>query len=230
MSNQIKGLLYFFILYTRRSFFIFWGILFGFLVLNFIIALLFIEGTGGEMIFGLSLAVYIYSAIYSFHLVKQGIPFVLKMGATRKKLFLGLGMFLIGLTVLQAVIANVIQSFCKLIIKQFSIDGVGFISIAQFFDTRWITSFTVDATIIFFVMSVMIMLSLFFYKYGLTGGGGIIALVLVFVLFGFAEGFLKDFVMNIAQSFDLVFFFQLAGVGFLLYLGSWGFFRKITID
>lgn len=230
MSRQIKGLLYFFTVHIRRPFFIFWGLVLGFLVLNFIIASLFITGTNGEMVMSLSFAVYIYSAFFSFHLVKQAIPFVLKMGATRKNLFFGLSMFLIGLAVLQAIIANVIQSLCNLIVEQFSIDGVGFMSFAKLLDNRWITGFTIDATIIFFIMSVMIMLGLLFYKYGLTGGGGIIALVLIIVIFGFAEGFLKDFVMNIFQSFNLVFFFELAGIGVLLYLLSWIFIRRITIE
>ena len=229
MSRQIRGLLYFFTVNVGKSFFIFWGILLGFLILNIVIASLFISGTNGNMVIGLSLAVYIYSGFFSFHFIKQGVPFVLKMGAIRKNLFAGIGVFLIGFAILLSVIVNILQSISEFIVEQLSIDGIGFKSLAELLDGRWITGFTIDATIIFLIMSIMIMFSLLFYKYGLLGGG-LIVLILIFLIFGFAKGFLKDFVLTIMESFDIGFFFELGGVGILLYLLSWSLFRKFTID
>lgn len=229
MNRQVKGLLYFFLADMQRSFYIFWGILLGFVTLGVLIAAFLLTGDNDKMVMGLSIAVYIYSAIFGFHAVKQSIPFALKMGATRKNLYIGLGIFLLGLAVLQALIANLIQSIYEFICQLFSIHSLEFMSLAEFLNNTWLTQFTIDATMIFFIMIIGLMLGLLFYKYGLPGGGGVIGVVMIVLLFGLAEGFLKDFFVHMGQSFNLASFFQLAGVGLVLYLLSWVFIRKITI-
>ncbi|ASK61061.1 hypothetical protein CFK37_02035 [Virgibacillus phasianinus] len=230
MNRQIKGLLYFCVADAKRSLLIFWTILIGFVTLGVLIALFLMTGENDKMIMSIPFAVYIYSSIFGFLTVKQSIPFAIKMGATRKNLFIGLAVFLVGLSIFQAILINIIQSIYEFVCQQISIDAMEFMSLGGFLDNTWLTSITVEASVIFFIMTLDYMLGLLFYKYGLPGGGGILGVALVMLLYGFSEGFLIDFANSIIESFDIMLFFEVAGIGFLIYILSWGMVRKITIE
>lgn len=229
MNRQIKGLLYFFIADARRSFLIFWGILLGTLLVTIFGTYFLLNVEEVTMHFGLSFAIYIFCAIFAFVSAKESIPFAIKMGATRKNFFISLGIFFVGLSVLKSILANTIHSLVLTITKQLSFKSFNLIHLAQLLEDKWLTRVIIDAACMFFVLVVMFGIGLLFYKYGLAGGGGFVAIVLVFLLVGVAEGFIADFFINIAESFDLVFFYQVAGVGLLLYGFTWLLVRKVTI-
>ncbi|WP_404451447.1 hypothetical protein LG329_14025 [Virgibacillus necropolis] len=232
MNRQIKGLLYFFTADSRRSFLIFWGILLGSLVGTLLLttgAYIFLNGVEVNMRFALSFAIYIYCAIFAFVTVKESIPFSIKMGATRKNFFISLGIFFIGLSVLKSILANTIHSIVLTITNQLLLFEFDFIHLAQLINDTWLTRVIIDATCMFFILSAMFGIGLLFYKYGLAGGGGFIALVIVFLLVGVAADFITEFFVNIVESFDLIFFYQLAAVGLLLYGLTWLLVRKVTI-
>ncbi|QGS68274.1 hypothetical protein CV093_05675 [Oceanobacillus sp. 143] len=54
-------------------------------------------------------------------MVKESIPFVLKLGATRKNIFISFGLFFLGLALAKAILANTIQS---LIVKLVDVTGI----------------------------------------------------------------------------------------------------------
>ncbi|WP_269410095.1 hypothetical protein [Lentibacillus daqui] len=53
--------------------------------------------------------------------------------------------------------------------------------------------------------------------------------MVVILLFGLAQGFLIDFIIAIAQSFSIVFFYEILLIAIVLYGISWLLLRKITI-
>lgn len=93
MGRQIKGLLYFFMADVRYSLAIFWTILMGILMVSLIAAYVLVDIKNGFMTFSLTAPMYVYCSILGFLTVKEAVPFSLKMGATRKNLFVSLGIF-----------------------------------------------------------------------------------------------------------------------------------------
>ena len=99
MSRQIKGLLYFFIANSRYSLFIFWTILMSILLVTLTISYFAQDVDNFFMTLSLTGPIYVYCAIFGFLAVKELIPFSVKIGATRKNLFIGLGIFFLGLSI-----------------------------------------------------------------------------------------------------------------------------------
>lgn len=87
MGRQIKGLLYFYMADARHSITIFWTILMSTLVITLTIYYFLKDVDGGFITLSLSVPIYIFCAILGFLTVKESIPFSLKVGATRKNIF-----------------------------------------------------------------------------------------------------------------------------------------------
>lgn len=184
MGKQIGGLLYFFTTDIRQAFIIFWTILLSTLSVSFIAAYLLINVGETKMIFSLSLAVYIFCAFIGFLTVKERIPFSIKIGATRKNLFISLGIFFFGLAIVKALISNTLQLIME---KMFHVETIAFIHPAQLLTNAWLTRVIIDTRVMFFILSVMFLLGLLFYKYGLFGGGSFVGIVVIF-----HDAFLSD--------------------------------------
>ena len=87
MGRQINGLLYFFITDIRYSLMIFWTILLGILGVSLTISYFLLGVEDGSLYFMFQF-IYVYCGILGFITVRESIPFALKMGATRKNLFI----------------------------------------------------------------------------------------------------------------------------------------------
>lgn len=228
MGRQIKGLLYFFIMDCKRQLMIFWSILIMTLSVSLIIAYLLVDVEDMRMIFGIPFALYIFCGIFGFITVKQGIPFAIKMGATRKSIFASVGLFFIGLSIAKAIAASTLQTLFEYVLKGFSIDTYMFVHPAELIANTWITRVIIDATIMFLILSTMFLLGLVFYKYGLLGGGLLSGFVVIYLLLGVAKGWVTDFFIDVYQTLSLVFFYETFLVGIVLYMLSWALLRKIT--
>lgn len=229
MGRQLKGLLYFYIADAKHSLVIFWSILLGTLVISIVGAYLLFNVGEGQMAYALSIAIYIFCSIFGFISAKQGVPFSIKLGATRKNMFISMGIFFLGLAIVQAILASTIQAIVLTGANKFGIDTFQFIHPAQLLTDNWLTRVIIDTTVMFFLLSFMFLIGLLFYKYGLLGSGIVLGLMLVTLLFGLAQGFLIDFMIDIAQSFSIVFFYEILLIAMVLYGISWLLLRKITI-
>src|SRR5690625_3667640 len=109
MNNQLKGLLYYFQTHMKRSFLIFWSILLGITIVTLIAAYI-LRNEDGVMTITFTMPMYFFCAIYGFVIVKQWIPYFIKIGATRKNIFLGLGIFFAGVTSIFSLMATILQS------------------------------------------------------------------------------------------------------------------------
>lgn len=229
MGRQINGLLYFFITDLRYSLMIFWTILLSILIVSLTFAYFLLSVEDGGFYFGFPFALYIYIAIMGFQTVKQSIPFALKLGATRKNLFISLGLFFLGLAIAKAIIANIIQSLTLKFTDVTGIHTFEFIHPVDLLEDTWMNRVIIDSSIMFFLLALMFIIGLLFYKYGLAGGGTVIGIATVVLLVGIAQGWVIDFFIKLFSDINLLFFYQLLAIGIGLYLISFVFLRKITI-
>jgi hypothetical protein len=230
MNKQIKGLLYFYISDIRHSMMIFWSILLFILVVSIAFAFYLLRFEDGMMAFGFPFAIYFYCLVLGFITTKEYIPYALKMGATRKNIFLSIGIFFLGLIVLKSLIANTIQELVLLFTKSTNITSFQFLHPAMMLEDNWLNRFLIDIGIMFFLIAFMFFIGLLFYKYGMAGGGIVASILVIGLLFGIAKGWIYDFIVEVVSQLDIVFFYQMLGVGLLLFVISFIFVRRITIE
>ncbi|TFJ91488.1 hypothetical protein [Lentibacillus salicampi] len=230
MGRQIKGLLYFFGSDLRYSLMVFWTILLAILLVSLLFSFFLASLDDGEVFFGFSLTgpMYVYCAIVGFLTVKDSVPFMIKMGATRKNLFAATGIFFLLLSLAMALAATILQELVMLLMNATGIGIFSFFHPSYFLEDTWYTRILIDTAIMFFFFAVLFMIGLLFYKYGLAGGGGFLGALLVVCLLGIAQGWFVDFVVDVFTGIDLGFFYKLLGIGVVIYGVSFAFLRKIT--
>lgn len=229
MGRQLKGLLYFFITDVRRNLQIFWGILIGTLSLTFAVAYLLLSFGETKMVFVIPFALYIFCSIFGFVFVKKNIPFSIKMGATRKNIFISLGIFFLGLSIVKAVAASTLQAILAYLIKITDAHTFTLMHPAQWLEDTWLNRVIIDASVMFFLLFTLFLLGLIFYKYGMLAGGSLLGIAVVLLLLGIAQGWIVDFFIQFFQNLHIAMFFQVLLVGFVLYVITWLMIRKITI-
>ncbi|MBU8791802.1 MULTISPECIES: hypothetical protein [Oceanobacillus] len=229
MGKQLKGLLYFFVTDIRFSLTIFWSILFGVLVLSLSISYFLLGVEDAVFYFGFPNATYFYCMFLGFLTVKEGIPFALKMGATRRNLFIATGLFFLGIAFVKAVVSSTLQSITVAFTEAAGISTFNFIHLAEFVSDTWLNRIMVDTAVMFLLLTIMFLFGLLFYNTGLLGGGSVAAILVVLLLLGIAKGSVFDFFARLLSDLDLMFFLQLFGIGIVLYALSYLFTRRITI-
>lgn len=229
MGRQLKGLLYFFVTDIRFSLMVFWSILLGSLVLALSISYFLLDVADAVIYMGLSIPIFIYCAILGFITVKEAIPFAIKMGATRKNLFIALGIFFLGVAFAKSVAASTLQAIIVAFTKGTGITTYELFHIAELVSDTWLNRILIDTALMFLSLVIMFIFGLLFYKTGLLGGGSVVAILVVLLLLGIAKGWVFDFFVRLASDLDLIFFLQLFGIGLILYAFSYLFTRRITI-
>ncbi|MDY0407536.1 hypothetical protein ACFFIS_10785 [Virgibacillus soli] len=228
MSRQIKGLLYFYTIDAIRSILIFWIILLSTLSISVLIAY-FIDDPEIVMYFVLSFPAYIFCGIFGFLMVKQSIPFAIKMGVTRKSLFISSGIFILLLSVMKAVLTSSLHGLSIYIQNRFSIQSVDFAHPAVMLADTWINRFIIDLACMLFIFTLLYVFGLVFYRFGLIGGGSLLSIILIAFLYSFAKGWVADYIMTQYSTLTVLYFFQIVGVAIIIYGLSWVFVRNITI-
>lgn len=229
MRRQIKGSLYFLLTNTRYSLLIFWTILMSITVITLTVSYLLKGIDNSFMTLSLTGPIYVYCAILGFLTVKESIPFSIKIGATRKNFFISLGIFFLGVSIAKSIVASIIQVFISFIKPKIGIDNFSFIHLSYLTNDTWIHRILIDTSITFLLFALMFVVGLLFYNYGLAGGGTVVAMFVIVVLVGAAQGWLLDFFIHIYQTLDYLFFWKLLFVGMIIYSISWLMMRKITV-
>lgn len=229
MNKQIKGLLYFFVANTRHSFIIFWSILLGITFVTLTGSYMLKDQDGGIMTLTLTAPMYVYCGIYGFIIVKQWIPFFIKLGATRKNILMSLGLFFGGVSLLFASIGSALQSIITIFAEKIGLSIFSFLHLSYFFEDTWYTRILIDSSIMLFCFTLMFMIGLLFYKHGLAIGGSVLGLLFVAAIFSAFKGWLVDFAIYVFKDVNLLLFWQIALVALVLYGFSWFFVRNITI-
>ncbi len=228
MGRQLKGLLYFFSSNIRHSLLIFWTILMSILVVTLTISY-FLLNVEGEMAFSLTAPMYVYCGIMGFLTVKEMIPFSIKMGATRKNLYVVIAIFFLLLSLFKAIAGTIIQVLVTSMNEAIGLNNFNFLHLAQFIDDTWYTRVVIDTAVMFFFLTLMFLLGLLFYRFGFAGAGSVLGILLVGLLLSIAKGWAWDFITNIVESFGMTFFLQMTIMSIVFYVLSFFLVRRITI-
>jgi len=237
MSKQLRGSLYYLFANLRHSLIIFWIILASLLLVTIVSAILIPDSVISFSLWG---PIYAFAAVIGYWVVKNALPFLIKLGSTRKNLYVSVGLYAIGLSLLNAVIANTLSSIVTLFIGKerdvgsiiLTDDGstMTFNHVGEFLgENTWLMRVFIDTSISFFLLAAMFIIGLIFYRFGIVGGFSFLgALVLLFIL-GLSKGWLLDFFISIFNNFSFAFFYQLLLTGIVIYLLSFLLLRRITI-
>lgn len=236
--QQIQGILYYLTTNIRYAFTIFWLIFSSFLALTFVLD--FIFGTEESVIqFNFSFPIYIFASVVGFVIVKNMLTYLIKMGATRKQLYVGVIIFFVGLAVVNALIANILEMMFKFIVNAevqggLTIsDGIAthtFTHIADFLNNNSLLyKVFIDSSISFFLFVLYFFIGLLFYRYGLLGGFSFFGTVILVLIFGLTQGYLIDYLVDLFMNFSIVFFYQLTLVTLGIYLLSYLLLRRFTV-
>lgn len=238
MKRQLQGILYYLTTDVRFSLTIFWAILGGLLLLGLLVYFI-IGGENATFAFNFSFPIYVYAGIVGYITVKGVLPYLIRVGANRINLFIGVVIYFVGLAILNAVIANVLYSTATTILGPdngamfvvTSDDSTFYLHhLADILENNgWSSRIIIDASISFFLLIVFFIIGLIFYRYGLIGGFSFVGILIFMFIFGLANGWLVDFFVNIFSDFSIVFFYQLTLVGFIVYLSSFFLLRRLTI-
>ncbi|NBJ70125.1 MULTISPECIES: hypothetical protein [Clostridia] len=228
MKQSFKGLVYFFVVELRRPLIIFWTILFPILFVSLAFSYYLSQIEQGPLFFSLTGPLYVFFSIWGFICIQEFIPFSIKIGATRKQIWSAIGVFFLGLAVVQAIFASIIQEVVWEIMEWIGIDAFRFLHPAFFVTENWYTRIMIDVGIFTFLFVISYLIGVVFYKYGLLGGGSLLGAILLVLLMTIATGWLGEFVGEIISDMSAIFYIQMFAVGIALYLCSWLFLRKIT--
>lgn len=230
MGRQLKGLLYFFIMDLRYSLLIFWTILLGILVVSLTFAY-FLTGVDGEtnFVFFLNIPMYVYAAIVGYLTVRDFMPFSIKMGATRKNMFIAIGIFVLMISVAKSLFGTVLQELVELFNAFAGIDIFTFLHFAHLLENNWYTRLIIDTAMIFFFFMVMLLIRLLINRFGLLGAGSVLGVLAVVLLVAVARGWIFDFFRELFPAFEVGIFYQVFGIGLLLYLISFLFIKRIEV-
>lgn len=228
MQRELKGSLYYLLANLRYPFTIFWTVMISALTVS-IIADLFMDDEG-FIAFNFSGSIYVFGAIFGAYIVKGAIPYIIKMGASRKSLFVCAGIHLFGIAAANSLISNSINSFLENFYGSTLERTLRLSHFSDFFmESTWTARVIIDSSITFFLMAVAFMIGLVFYRFGLIGGFGVMGAAMVVIVFGISRGWLLDFFINIFSDFGLVFFYQLLALGIIVYFLSFILMKKITV-
>jgi len=229
MPRQISAMLYFLTTEYKRSLVIFWSILFSTIVLSLMLSYFLNGNKDIKMVFLLSGPVYLFCAIHAFISVKQTIPFSIKMGASRKNIFISIGLFFIGLALVQTIIVNLFAEVLRFIVQTMDISTFLIIHPAQLLDNSLANRLVIDFALMLFLLSVMFVFGILFYRYGLIGGGSLGAVMAVSFIFAVAKGWMGQWISFFFESINVGLFYWIMLIALGVYLVAWFFVRRITV-
>lgn len=239
MGRELQGVLYYYLTNVRHTFLIFWLVIVAIFILSIVLDAL-VGGDDMTIHFNLSFPIYIFAAALGFIVVKSTLPYLIKMGATRKIIYIGTVIFFIVFSSINALLANALNWLLRKLTK--SEIGGGFIytngeqtttfnHIADFLERdNFLYQIIVDLSLSFFFITVFFIIGLMFYRFGLLGGFLFVGVIAFTFIYGMADGWLAEFFIDIFSDFTIAFFYQLALVGFGVYLLSFFLLRRYTLQ
>lgn len=226
MGRQIKGLLYFYWTDIQFSLMVFWSILLAMLTVS--VSMMFLFPSIDFMSFSFTVPIYIFCAIIGFLMAKHTIAYGIKLGATRKNIYISMGIFFVVLALMKSTIAALIQGGVMKFILQ---DDMNFLFAhpMNIYEDTILNRIYTDFFIIIFVTTLTFLISLSFHKLGLLVSGLIIGMIIVLFTYSLFSGELITYLMNSFQNSIYLFFAQFGLVALITYLVAWLLLRKITV-
>jgi hypothetical protein len=222
----MKAVLYYLAVDMRFSFMVFWSILIFSLTAMFVIVLSF----DTNMIVSTSMAIYIFCGITGFLTTKETFPYCIKFGATRNQYLLSVLIYCTAVAAVFSTIHVIIQSvFGWLVNVAGSERFLIFHSVESttLADT-WYNQLLVDMVICFLLLSLGFLLGTIFYRLGLIGGFGALALIAILILLPTTRDFLLNELVDMDGWKMGLNFSMLLAVALFAFLPNWGMLRKAS--
>ncbi|KMJ56687.1 hypothetical protein AB685_20695 [Bacillus sp. LL01] len=226
MLNDMKAVLYYLTVDIRFSFMVFWSILILSLTAMFIIVLSF----DTRMIVTTSMAIYIFCGITGFLTTKETFPYCIKLGATRTRYVVSVLVYCFAVAAVFSIIHVIIQTiFNSLVQAAASERFLTYHTVeATTLANTWYNALLVDMIICFLLLSLGFLLGTIFFRLGLIGGLGTLAVLAIIVILPYTRNFIFDAIVNV-EGWKLGFnFLMLVGVALLAYLPNWGMLRRAS--
>lgn len=227
MNRQIKGLLYFYLTNMRYSIIIFWSILSAIIALSLVIGY-FLKDLDGVMNVTITIPIYFYVGIIGQIIVKNWMPFMIKIGATRKNIFFSIAIFFTGLSFAFSFLGMLMQEILTPLIKKLGMNNFSFFHIAYFVDEAWYSRLLIDTSISLLLFSISFLIGLLLYRYGLIVGLSFIGLLLLISMLGLFQGWIVEFFLDIVTNINLIFFVKVTVLSIGIYCLTWILLRRAT--
>lgn len=236
MMQEMKATLYMLYANYKLSLLSFWAILLG--ILTILLLSTYLIGASKSE-FTLSAPMYFYTPIVAAMVITGVLPFMIKHGVTRFPLFLSLGLFLLVVSVLNAIFVQVIHKGLELFLNMenkvvqlksgestFSLNHIGDMLAHKHF----LTEMTIDISVSMLLSMLVFLIAIIFYRYGKMIASSMLAIVgILFVLDMTNQGAVYQFFEYVVTHFNFNYFYYIFGVSILVYLFSYLFLYNITL-
>lgn len=239
--REMKSILYFLTVNIRFTFIVFWTILTSIYGLA-ILFNVFMEMD--DVLFQPYIPIYIFSMVIGMWTVKNALPYLLKMGITRKMMYGTIWLYFILFAIVNTLLAHVFTVISNLLGKHqtgglftFSIYNgdeaevtFDFNHIAQFMvNDSWMNQIIVDVIICFVALTFMFIVGLVFHQYGLIGGFSFIGLLFASLMIIIATDRITDIIVYIYNHYTMRLYYQIWLGSAIVYLLSYLILRRFTL-
>lgn len=239
MQREMKGIFYYLFINTRYLFLVFWAILISLVSVSILLnVFIFKEGV---IVSQLSFPLYLVCGVIGVQMASNNLPYLIKMGSTRKGIFKCVGVHFFTIAFVNAILVNVFYSLSVWLFSDrhqhlftFSMyeSDEEIVSLHHFADligNDWLSRFVVDLSIMFFLLVCGFLIGLIFYKFGTVAGIGFLAFIIFLFIFGIAQGWLIYIIKNVFQNLNLISFIKMIIISVIIYLTSYLLLRRLSI-
>src|SRR5699024_789638 len=152
-----------------------------------------------------------------YYIIKNWLPFVIKVGATRKNIFVSFALYFTSLAIISSLIALVIQEVLTPLATWLDLDIFSFMHLANFLNGAWYERLFIDIILCLFLFAISFLLGIINYRYGLVVSLSFIALLFIIVTLGLFSGWMGDFFIYLYNNFDLLLFAKMGILTMIIY-------------
>ncbi|TGB00763.1 DUF4052 family protein [Halobacillus salinus] len=227
MRKDLKAMLYYVVLDYRYTFLIFWAILMCTLVAFTLIGSMF---ENSSIIVFTGPAAMIFSLICGLNLTKETFPFCIKMGLTRYRYLIGSACFVLLFAAAMSVVHLVVKNAFEFVLTTLGISGISHYSILQFLSMpeTWSNELWVLAVLNLLCLTLGFSIGTVFYRYGLIGGFGTIALLFFVIVLPSTREVLAEGLLEMGEGGVTVHFGVLLLISLMAFLPNWPFLHKAS--
>ncbi|WP_404405873.1 hypothetical protein [Jeotgalibacillus malaysiensis] len=196
MFSQVSALTRFFLADYRFSILIFWGIF----TFTLIPLTVLSTSTSSNVIVSAAMAVFIYSGISGFVLVKETFSYGVRMGTSRQAFILSAFTFSALLALIMAAI-SIAVTFTYTQLAAATWNNIQFFHLAESVagEFSWLTEFGLLSLFCFMFFNAGFFLATAFHRFGLIGGFGLLSVGVIVILIEPLRTPVIDFFINDIQ-------------------------------
>ncbi|MFA9458701.1 hypothetical protein ACERJO_18305 [Halalkalibacter sp. AB-rgal2] len=179
MYRDIRANTYFLYNDFRFSLVVFWSIFTASVLLLFALSLSFSLET--TIIISPSMAIFFFCGFSGYLTVKDSFPFMIKMGSTRSSFVVSVMLFNLILSLFMATVSLIMTEVISLFNRLTQNDHFQLYTTIQLttLNETWIYTLLLDFFVCFFLLTAFLLIGSLFYRFGLIGGGSVLAIVLI---------------------------------------------------